>query len=60
MMVKMKIGLHLYAFNIFPKLGSFPILEIMLDRYAISSLALWHIKEGTVFKAFIQLNMSLK
>ncbi|CAK02059.1 hypothetical protein predicted by Glimmer/Critica [Bartonella tribocorum CIP 105476] len=56
----MKIGLHLYAFNIFPKLGSFPILEIMLDRYAISSLALWHIKEGTVFKAFIQLNMSLK
>ncbi len=57
MMVKMEIGLHLYAFNILLKLGSFPVLELCLQRYAIGLFALWHTKAGIVFRDFIQLNI---
>ncbi|UNF28688.1 hypothetical protein MNL13_05545 [Bartonella krasnovii] len=53
----MKIVLHLYAFNIFQKLTGLPVLAITLDRSAMRLLALWHIKVGTMFRAFIPLNL---
>ncbi len=58
-MVRMKIGLHLYAFNIFPKINCSSRFRT-LDRSAIRSLALWHTKVGTVFRAFIPLDLCLK
>ncbi|WP_273758658.1 hypothetical protein [Bartonella sp. AU55XJBT] len=32
----------------------------MLDKSTMRSLALWHAKAGTVFRAFIPLNLCLK